>query len=158
VITKRARKPASKADPSSTVTPRKTDTAALATVPSAADAPIDGQQLDAAILRSLRYFPNQTVDLMPLADELKVDPYRIQLAVEDLGRRRMVVVPFIEPGSAGGGTITQVGLKWLLEREGGKPADKPTALKLAKDHVRASDEAARLPRAQVYGLTKGSNR
>jgi hypothetical protein len=150
VITKRARKQAP--------TAKKTDAAAVATVPSAADAPIDRQQLDAAILRFLRRFPNLTVDLMPLAKELKVDPYRIQLAVEDLGRRRMVVVPFIEPGTAGGATITQVGLRWLLDREGGKPADKPTALKLAKDHVRASDEAARLPRAKVYGLSKGSNR
>ena len=158
MITKRARKPASTADPSSTITPKRTDAARAASVPSAKQAPIDGQQLDAAILRFLRRFPNQTVDLGPLAQELKVDPYRIQLAVEDLGRRRMVVVPFIEPGTAGGATLTNVGLRWLIEREGGKPADKPVALKLAKDHVRAADEAARLPRAQVYGLSKGSDR
>ena len=158
MITKRARKPATRADPSTTVTPRKTDAAAMATVPSAADAPIDGQQLDAAILRFLRRFPNQTVELSPLAKDLAVDPFLIQLAVEDLGRRRMVVVPFIEPGTAGGATLTAVGLRWLLEREGGKPADKPVALKAAKDRVRAEDEAARLPRAQVYGLSKGSNR
>jgi hypothetical protein len=158
VITKRARKPATKADPSSTVTPKKTDAAAVATVPPAADAPIDGQQLDAAILRFLRRFPNQTVDLGPLAGELGVDPYRLQLSVEDLGRRRMVVVPFIEPGTAGGATLTQIGLRWLLDREGGKPADKPVALKPAKEHVRAADEAARLPRAKVYGLSRGSDR
>ena len=158
MITKRERKPATTGDPGSTVRPRKTDAAASATVPSAKDAPIDAHQLDRAILRFLRRFPNQTVDLAPLATELKVDPYRIQLAVEELGRRRMVVVPFIEPGTAGGATLTNVGLRWLLQREGGKPADKPTALKLAKDHVRAKDEAARLPRAQVYGLSKGSNR
>ena len=64
----------------------------------------------------------------------------------------MVVVPFIEPGTAGGATISQVGVRWLLDSEGGKPADKPTALKVATKHVRASDEAARLPRAEVYGL------
>ena len=64
----------------------------------------------------------------------------------------MVVVPFIEPGTAGGATITEVGVRWLLDSEGGKPSDKPAALKKATKHVRASDEAARLPRAQVYGL------
>lgn len=158
VITKRDRKPATKGDPSSTVTPEQTDAAAAATVPPATEAPIDGQQLDLAILRFLRRFPNQTVDLMPLAEELGVDPYRIQLAVEDLGRRRMVVVPFIEPGTAGGATLTAVGLRWLIGREGGTPADKPVALQPAKEHVRASDEAARLPRAEVYGLSKGSDR
>jgi len=114
-------------------------------------------QLDAAILRFLRNYPNQTVDLGPLAEQLKLDPYRIQLAVEELGRRRMVVVPFIEPGTAGGATLTQIGLRWLIKHEGGKPADKPTALKLAKDHVRAKDEAARLPRSQVYGVSRGSS-
>ena len=137
--------------------PRPT-AAAVATVPSAADAPIDGAQLDAAILRFLRRFPNETVDLQPLAEELGVEPSRIQLAVEALGRRRMVVVPFIEPGTAGGGTITEVGLRWLIEREGGSPADVPIALQPAKKHVRAGDEAARLPRAEVYGLKKGSAR
>jgi hypothetical protein len=91
---------------------------------------------------------------LPLADELKLDPYRLQLAVEDLGRRRMVVVPFIEPGSAGGATLTAVGLRWLIAREGGSPADEPTALKPAQDRVRAEDEAARLPRAQVYGVQR----
>jgi hypothetical protein len=150
VITKRERKPATTGDPGSTVTPAATSTA----VPAATEAPIDGAQLDAAILRFLRRFPNQTVDLSPLANELKMDPYRLQLAVEDLGRRRMVVVPFIEPGSAGGATLTAVGLRWLLAREGGTPADKPTALKPAEDRVRAEDEAARLPRAQVYGVQR----
>lgn len=154
MIPKRARKPAEKGDPGSTVTPRRKRAAEMATVPSAADAPIDGAQLDAVILRFLRENPNRTVDLSPLADELGVDPYRLQLAVEDLGRRRMVVVPFIEPGSAGGATLTQVGLRWLLEREGGSPADTPVALKPAKDRVRAEDEAARLPRAEVYGVNR----
>ena len=73
-----------------------------ATVPAATEAPIDGFQLDAAILRFLRRFPNETVDLTPLAEELGVDPYGIQLAVEALAKRRMVVAPFIEPGTAGG--------------------------------------------------------
>ena len=158
MILKRAKKPAELGDPSSTVTPSGADAAAVATVPSAADAPIDVAQLDAVILRTLRRFPNETVDLAPLAEELGIEPARIQLAVEALGRRRMVVVPFIEPGTAGGGTITEVGLRWLIEREGGKPSDKPTALQPAKKHVRAGDEAARLPRAEVYGLKKGSAR
>ncbi len=158
VITKREKKPAQVGDPGSTVKPSAEAASAVATVPSATDAPIDGAQLDAAILRFLRRFPNETVDLQPLAEELGVEPARIQLAVEALGRRRMVVVPFVEPGAAGGATLSQVGLRWLLEREGGTPADKPTALKPAKKHVRAGDEAARLPRAEVYGLKKGSAR
>ncbi len=134
--------------------PEADEAAAVATVPAATEAPIDGAQLDAAILRFLRQFPNQTVELSPLAEELGVDPARVQLAVEDLGRRRMVVVPFIEPGAAGGATLTAVGLRWLIDREGGSPADTPTALKLATERVRAEDEAGRLPRAQVYGLKR----
>lgn len=157
MIPKSARKPAQPADPGSTVRPRRRATAKTATVPAATDAPIDEVQLDAAILRFLRRYPNQTVELGPLAEQLKLDPYRLQLKVEELGRRRMVVVPFIEPGTAGGATLTQVGLRWLIKHEGGKPADKPTALKLAKDHVRADDEAARLPRSEVYGVSRGSS-
>jgi hypothetical protein len=68
----------------------------------------------------------------------------------------MVVVPFIEPGTAGGATLTSVGNRWLLEREGGAPADTPVALEPATQRVRAEDEAARLPRAQVYGVNRGS--
>ena len=158
MITKRAKKPVEVGDPGSTVKPSAADAAAVATVPSASEAPIDGDQLDAAIVRFVRRFPNETVDLAPLAEELGVDPYRMQLAVEALGQRRMLVVPFIEPGTAGGATLTEVGLRWLIDREGGKPSDVPTALLTAKKHVRASDEAARLPRAQVYGLKKGSAR
>lgn len=154
MITKRARKPAEVADPSSTVAPQRRRAAKAMATPPATEAPLDGAQLDATILRFLRRYPNLTVDLAPLAAELGVDPYRVQLAVEDLGRRRMVVVPFIEPGTAGGATITQVGLRWLLDREGGKPADKPAALVPAKKHVRPEDEAARLPRAQVYGVKR----
>jgi len=157
MITKRSRrKPADPSDPSTTVSPEADETAALATVPAASEAPIDGAQLDAAILRALRAKPNQTVNLAPLADELSLDPYRLQLAVEDLGRRRMVVVPFIEPGTAGGATLTAVGLRWLIAREGGTPADTPVALRPASQRVRAEDEAARLPRAEVYGVSRGS--
>ena len=105
MITKRAARPAKPADPASTVRPRRKAAAKTATVPPATEAPIDNTQLDAAILRFLRRYPNQTVDLTPLAEELAVDPYRMQLAVEELGRRRMVVVPFIEPGTSGGATI-----------------------------------------------------
>ena len=132
------------------------DAAEAATVPAATEAPIDEAQLDAAILRALRARPNRTVDLATLADELAIDPFKLQLAVERLGRRRMVVVPFIEPGTAGGATLTSVGNRWLLEREGGSPADTPVALKPATERVRAEDEAARLPRAQVYGVNRTS--
>jgi len=121
-------------------------------MPAATEAPLAGDQLDAAILRTLRRFPNETVELGPLAEELKVDPFTVQLAVERLHNRRLVVAPFIEPGTAGGATLTQVGLRWLIEREGGTPADVPVLLQPAKERVRAEDEAARLPRAQVYGV------
>lgn len=127
----------------------------MSTVPAASEAPIDGAQLDAAILRALRARPNQTVDLLPLAEELGVDPFRVQLAVEELHRRRMVVAPFIEPGAAGGATLTSVGNRWLIEREGGSPADVPVALKPATQRIRPEDEAARLPRSQVYGVRRG---
>jgi hypothetical protein len=150
----RSRRPAEPGDPGSTITPSAADAAAIATVPAATDAPMSRDQLDAAILRFLRRFPNQTVDLTPLAEELGIDPYVMQLAVERLHRRRMVVAPFIEPGTAGGATLTEVGLRWLIEREGGKPADTPLAFQPAGDHVRAGDEAARLPRAQVYGVRR----
>ena len=154
MITKRAKKPAQQGDPGSTVQPDVADAAAVATVPAATEAPIDVAQLDAAILRFLRRFPNQTVDLAPLAEELGVEPARVQLAVEGLARRQMVVPPFIEPGPAGGGTLTAVGLRWLIDREGGSPAETPAALKPADERVRAEDEAARLPRAQVYGVSR----
>lgn len=149
------RRRAEPGDPDRTITPKRSTARRTATVPAATDAPIDGDQLDAAILRFLRQYPNRSVDLGPLAEELALEPERLQLAVEDLGRRRMVVVPFIEPGRAGGAELTAVGLRWLLEREGGKPADPPVALKKARKRVRAEDEAARLPRAQVYGVSRG---
>ena len=152
----RRRDPVEAGDPDSTERPSRAQARRRATVPSAADAPIDADQLDAAILRALRARPNRTVDLAALAAELAIDPVRLQLAVEQLGRRRMVVVPFIEPSAAGGATLTMVGLRWLLEREGGTPADTPVALKPATQRVRAEDEAARLPRAEVYGVSRGS--
>ncbi len=138
-----------------TVTPPAEEAAAVATVPAATEAPIDGGQLDAAILRAIRQRPNRTVDLLPLADQLGVDPSRVQLAVESLARRRRVLAPVNEPGAAGGATLTNVGNRWLIKHEAGSPADTPVALKPADERVRAEDEAARLPRAQVYGVHRG---
>jgi hypothetical protein len=140
------------ADASTAVTPSASAARRSATVPAATEAPISDDQLAAAILRFLRRFPNRTVDLGPLAEELAVEPARMQLLVERLGRQRMVVVPFIEPGTAGGATLTEEGLRWLIDREGGKPTDTPVAFQAAQGRVRAEDEAARLPRAEVYGL------
>lgn len=116
--------------------------------------PPSGEDLDAAILRYLRAKPNEARDLSPLAADLGVDPIAVQLAVERLHARRMVVAPFIDPGRAGGAELTAVGLRWLIGREGGKPKDVPVAFKPAKGRVRAEDEAARLPRAQVYGVRR----
>ncbi len=113
--------------------------------------PLEGDELDAAILRFLRLFPNQFVDLAPLAEELAMDPFQMQLSVERLARRRLLNAPFIEPGTAGGGELTQVGLRWLVRHEGGQPKDVPAAFKPATEWVRTKDEAARLPRAEVYG-------
>jgi hypothetical protein len=148
---------------SSTLTPRVSSRAAPRRTPSKASprpgaaanaGPPSGEGLDAAILRFLRAKPNQALDLTPLAEELGVDPMAMQLAVERLHQRRMVVTPFIEPGRAGGAELTAVGLRWLIEREGGKPKDVPVAFKPAKGPVRPQDEAARLPRAQVYGVRR----
>ncbi|HYM53102.1 MAG TPA: hypothetical protein VEW45_06460 [Candidatus Dormibacteraeota bacterium] len=121
---------------------------------SRSKAPPTGDELDAAILRELRRRPNDYVDLSPLAEQLGVEPFKMQLAVERLAQRGMVVVPFIEPGTAGGAILAEPGLRWLIEREGGRPKDKPVAFKLATGHVRASEEAERLPRAQVYGVRR----
>jgi hypothetical protein len=155
--TKRARaprrqRPAQVGDPTSTVTPSAKETATIAPARKGAD--LEEDDLTEAVLRYLRRFPNETVNLNPLADELDVNPIRLQLAVERLHARRMVVAPFIEPGRAGGATLTQIGLGWLIDREGGRPRDVPVAFQPAHDHVRASDEAARLPRAQVYGVRR----
>jgi hypothetical protein len=116
--------------------------------------PPKGEALDAVILRFLRAKPNEALDLGPLAADLGVDPIAMQLAVEHLHARRMVVAPFIEPGRAGGAELTAVGLRWLIAREGGKPEDTPVAFQPATGRVRAQDEAARLPRAQVYGVRR----
>jgi hypothetical protein len=102
----------------------------------------------------LRRRPNEYADLTPLAEELGIDPLRMQLAVERLHQRRLLTAPFIEPGTAGGGQLTEVGLRWLIEREGGKPKDVPVALKPATAPVHAAEEAARLPRAEVYGIRR----
>ena len=112
--------------------------------------------LHAAILRYLRHWPNQTVELGPLADQLNVPDDTVQLAAERLAQRGLLVTPFIEPGRAGAGTLTAKGLRWLLQREGGTPADVPVAFQKADKPVRAADEAARLPRAQVYGIRRDS--
>lgn len=121
---------------------------------SAKAAPPTGAELDAAILRYLRAKPNQAVDLAPLAADLGVEPFAMQLAVERLHARRFVVAPFIEPGTAGGAELTAAGLRWLIGREGGKPKDKPVAFKMAKVRVLPEVESARLPRAQVYGARR----
>ncbi len=138
--------------PEQSITPTAAETAALATLPKSTDAPISVEQLDAVILRHLRRYPNRFVDLTPLADELAVEPARIQLTLERLARRRMVTLPFIEPGTAGGAELTEVGLRWLIAHEGGKPADTPVAFQPSDKRIRSEDEAARLPRADVYGV------
>jgi hypothetical protein len=76
----------------------------------------------------------------------------VQLELERLARRGLVVLPFIEPGAAGGAELAQSGLEWLIAYEGGRPKDVPVALQPAKRRVRAENEAARLPRADVYGV------
>lgn len=111
-----------------------------------------GDELTAAILRHLRRAPNQYMALDTLAAELDLEPQAVQLAVERLHRRRLLIAPFVEPGQAGGAQLTQVGLAWLIAHEGGTPRDVPVAFQPASGRVRAEDEAARLPRAQVYGI------
>jgi hypothetical protein len=119
----------------------------------AADAthPLPHEELYARILRNLRRFPNRALDLTPLAEELGMEPTALQVEVERLGRRGLLTLPFIEPGLGGGAELTQKGAAWLIAHEGGRPKDVPTALKMATGRVRAEDEAARLPRAEVYG-------
>jgi hypothetical protein len=114
--------------------------------------PLPHDELYARILRFLRRSPNRVVELTPLAEELQMPPQALQVELERLARRGFVVLPFIEPGAAGGAELAQSGLAWLIAHEGGKPKDVPIALQPAKGHVRAKDEAARLPRADVYGV------
>ena len=148
-------RPNEQAEPHSTVSPGPRAVAAVAaSVPTAGH--LEGTALDAAILRVLRHKPNRIVDLLPLAVELGVDAFEVQLAIERLGQRGLVVVPFIEPGTAGGATLTASGLRWLIAQEGGSPADQPVALRPATERVRPEDEAARLPRSEVYGVSRGS--
>jgi hypothetical protein len=113
--------------------------------------PLPHDELYARILRFLRRFPNRAVDLTPLADELGMPAAALQVEVERMARRQFVTLPFIEPGAGGGAELSQRGLAWLIAHEGGKPRDVPAALQLAKRRVRSEDEAARLPRAEVYG-------
>ena len=113
-----------------------------------------GEALTAAILRYLRHTPNEALDLAPLAAELGVEPTVMQLTAERLSQRGLVVLPFIEPGASGGGQLTEAGLRWLIAREGGTPKDTPPAFQPATGRVRPEDEAARLPRAQVYGVRR----
>lgn len=120
--------------------------------PTKKKAPPSGDEIDAAILVYLREAPSRFRDLAPLAERLGVPPVEVQLAVERLGKRRMVVLPFVEPGPAGGAILAERGLRWLLDREGGRPAEPPVPYRPATGRVRAGDEAARLPRAQVYGV------
>ena len=114
--------------------------------------PLSRDELDARILRVLRRSPNTVVELTPLAEELQISPEVVQLELERMARRGLVVLPFIEPGKAGGAELAQSGLEWLIAHEGGRPKDVPVALQPAKGRVRAENEAARLPRADVYGV------
>lgn len=118
--------------------------------------PARGDALTAAILRHLRRAPNQEMAFDRLAAELEIEPQALQLTVERLHRRRLLIAPFVEPGEAGGAILTEVGLAWLIAHEGGRPRDVPVALQSATARVRAEDEAARLPRAQVYGIRSPS--
>ena len=147
-----ARRPPKAAHPDSTITPDVSEARAVAADPPPG---LSRAGLDSAILRYLRRWPNQTVELGPLAEELGIAPDEMQLAARRLHTRGMIVAPFVLPERAGAGTLTQVGLRWLIDREGGRPADIPVAYQKAGDHIRAADEAARLPRAQVYGIARG---
>jgi hypothetical protein len=151
--TTRATTRATAAKPAATTTRARASRRTAAAAKPAPDPkhPVPHDELYARILRALRRGPNRVVELMPLADELKMEPQALQVELERLGRRGFVVLPFIEPGLAGGAELAQQGLAWLIAYEGGKPKDVPVALQPAKGRVRAEDEAARLPRAEVYG-------
>ena len=131
--------------------PRARRKTAAAKSPLDARHPLPHDELYARILRALRRAPNRVVELTPLAVELGMEPQALQIELERLGRRRLVVLPFVEPGLGGGAELTQKGSAWLIAYEGGKPKDVPVALRPAKARIRSEDEAARLPRAQVYG-------
>jgi hypothetical protein len=150
---KRSPKPAAKAPSRSAATPARRPAARVAARRKPADPahPLAHDDLNARILRALRRSPNEVVELTPLADELGMRPQALQVELERLSQRAFVVLPFIEPGAGGGALLAQKGLVWLIAHEGGKPKDVPVALKPAAKHVRAQDEAGRLPRADVYG-------
>jgi hypothetical protein len=136
-----------------TTTTKRTTRKPPARKPTADPAhPVPHDELYARILRTLRRSPNQVVELTPLAEELQMAPAAVQVELERLARRGFVVLPFIEPGAAGGAELAQSGLEWLIAHEGGRPKDVPVALQPAKGRVRAENEAARLPRAKVYGV------
>ena len=78
-----------------------------------------GDELTASILRYLRRAPNQERDLAELAAETGIEPEALQITVERLHRRRLLIAPFIEPSRAGGAKLTSEGLRWLIAREGG---------------------------------------
>ena len=137
-----------------TTAPKAPGTGASRKAASRASGPPAGDALTAEILRFLRRTPNSALDLAPLAAELGVEPFAMQLAAERLAGRRFVTLPFVEPGKAGGAELAQRGLDWLLLREGGVPRDTPAAFQRATERVRAEAEAARLPRAQVYGVRR----
>ena len=144
---------AAPAKPTATTTraPRARRSAAAARPALDPKHPLPHDELYARVLRALRRAPNRVVELTPLAQELAMEPQALQVELERLGRRGFVVLPFIEPGVGGGAELAQKGLAWLIAYEGGKPKDVPVALTPAKGRVRAEDEAARLPRAEVYG-------
>lgn len=144
---------AATAKPAATTTraPRTRRTTAAAKPAPDPKHPLPHDELYARILRALRRAPNRVVELTPLAEELGMEPQALQIELERLGLRGFVVLPFIEPSVSGGAELAQKGLAWLIAYEGGKPKDVPVALQPAKGRVRAQDEAARLPRAEVYG-------
>ena len=53
--------------------------------------------------------PDPEVALDGLAEELGIDPEALQVTVERLHQRRIVIAPFVEPGRAGGAQLTEVG-------------------------------------------------
>lgn len=116
--------------------------------PSASD------RMTAAILRRLREQPNEFVDLAGLADGLGEDPFTIQVHLKQMARRKLVTTSFIEPSRAGAAELTERGHAWLLQREGGRPADPPVLLQPATAQTR--HDGPRLPRAQVYGPGRAS--
>ena len=80
--------------------------------------------------------------------------YTLPAAEFDARRSRALVAGGVGPAACAIGYVvdpSQFFRAWLIAYEGGKPKDVPVALQPAKSRVRAEDEAARLPRAQVYG-------